>query len=213
LAYPRTIDNADCLSLPIEGPHTIGVSSLGPSGRKSDFSNYGLEQISVSAPGGWFRDGFGTPTYRTDGNQVLSTYPRGRLQAQGRVDAAGNVVAGFENSVFKSCNSDGACGYYAYLQGTSMAAPHATGVAALIVSRYGSKTPGGLTLDPDRVERILTRSAAQQACPASGVETYLNEGRDASWNAPCVGTPAFNSLYGHGIVDALAVVAGPFGRD
>jgi subtilisin family serine protease len=212
-AYPRTIDNADCLILPIEGPHAIGVSALGPSGRKADYSNYGLEQITVSAPGGWFRDYFGTPAYRTDANLVLSTYPRNVLQLQGRVDPEGNVVPGFENSVFKSCTAAGQCGYYAYLQGTSMAAPHATGVAALIVSRYGHRDRrGGLTLAPGRVASILTRSAAEQACPASGVETYRNEGRDASYDAPCVGTPSFNSLYGHGIVDALAAVAGPFGR-
>jgi subtilisin family serine protease len=33
------------------------------------------------------------------------------------------------------------CGYYQYLQGTSMAAPHATGVAALIVSAHGRHDP------------------------------------------------------------------------
>ena len=40
--------------------------------------------------------------------------------------------------------------YYQYLQGTSMASPHATGVVALIVSRYGHRDPvhGGLTLEP-----------------------------------------------------------------
>ena len=81
----------------------------------------------MSAPGGWFRDGFGTDTYRTDQNEILSTYPLNVLQSLGEVDADGNVVAGFENSVFKSCTATGACGYYAYLQGTSMAAPHATG--------------------------------------------------------------------------------------
>jgi subtilisin family serine protease len=137
------------------------------------------------------------------------------LQAAGQVDADGNIAPGFEDSVFRSCTAAGACGYYAYLQGTSMAAPHATGVAALIVSRYGHRDPahaGQLTLAPDRVERILTASAAQQACPASGGETYVPEGRSTEFDAPCTGTLAFNSFYGHGIVDALAVVSGPFGR-
>jgi hypothetical protein len=73
--YLRPTDNSDCVSLPSEGPHVIGVSALGPSEKKADYSNYGVEQISVGAPGGWFRDGFGTPTYRTNENEILSTYP------------------------------------------------------------------------------------------------------------------------------------------
>ena len=208
--YPRPVDNADCLVLPVEGPHAITVSSLGPSGRKADYSNYGTEQITVSAPGGWFRDGFGTPTFRTDANQILSTYPVNVLQAQGRVDADGNVVAGFETAVFKSCTAAGACGYYAYLQGTSMASPHAAGVAALIVSRWGKGSGANFRLAPDKVEKVLTESAFNQPCPAAGKETYIQEGRDVTWDAPCTGTFEFNSLYGHGIVDALAVVSGPF---
>jgi subtilisin family serine protease len=135
------------------------------------------------------------------------------LQSLGEVDAAGNVVAGFEDSAFKSCTADGRCGYYTYLQGTSMAAPHAAGVAALIVSRFGRPDPnhpGGLTLAPDRVKRILEASAAQQAC-AVAVESYANEARGPEYDAPCTGTLSFNSLYGHGIVDALAAVVGPFG--
>ena len=93
-AYPRPIDNDSCWDLPTEGPHVIGVSAVGPSGKKSDYSNYGTEQISVAAPGGWFRDGFGTDTYRTDGNMILSTYPKKVLQEEGSVDANGNIVAG-----------------------------------------------------------------------------------------------------------------------
>jgi lantibiotic leader peptide-processing serine protease len=47
---PRPVDNS-CLVLPTEGSHVISVSALGPLERKADYSNYGLEQTTVSAPG------------------------------------------------------------------------------------------------------------------------------------------------------------------
>ena len=37
--------------------------------------------------------------------------------------------------------------------------------------------------------------------------TYTHKGRDASYTTPCEGTPIYNGVYGHGIVDALSAVA------
>ena len=212
-AYLRTIDNATCLDLPAEGHHVIGVSAVGPTTAKADYSNYGVEQITVAAPGGYFRDGLGTPSYRTNGNQILSTYPLNVLQAQGRVDAAGNITpAGVAAGVMKDC--DGAtCGYYAYLQGTSMASPHVTGVSALAVSRFGVKDPrhkGSLRLAPWKTEFVLTEGAAAHPCPDPPLFSYVNVGRSAEFNALCEGTTEFNGFYGHGIVDAWATVTGAF---
>jgi subtilisin family serine protease len=207
-AFPRPIDNATCIDLPVEGNHVIGVSALGPTTTKADYSNYGVEQISVSAPGGYFRDGLGTPAFRTLANEVLSSYPRNVVLANGWIDAAGNLTpAGVAAGVVTYC-SGGTCGYYRYLQGTSMASPHAVGVAALIVSEWGKKdlAHGGLTLKPDKVNRILTRTAAEHACPSPPLFSYTDVGRPAEFDALCEGTTAFNGFYGNGIVDALAAV-------
>ncbi len=203
-AHDRVVTK-NCLDLPAEAPGVISVSSVGPSGTKSDFSNYGLGEVDVAAPGGWFRDFVGTPAYQTPGNLVLSSYPLGAAITQGLADANGDPVDDFS---VKYCNDRGVCGFYTYLQGTSMASPHAAGVAALIVDRFGRRTKGGgKSLAPDTVARILEASATDHACPAGGTEIYTDEGRTPDFNAICQGTTAVNGLYGEGIVNAARAVA------
>ena len=197
----RDVDNS-CLTMPTEGHHVIGVVAVGPSGRKADYSNWGSQQPIVAAPGGWFRDGFGTPSFRTVDNLILSAYPESLAILNGDLNPDGTPNNPF---VVRDCKAS-TCAYYQYLQGTSMASPHAVGVAALIVSALGThdRAHGGLTLSPRETRRVLLRTATNHACPVPPLISYIDVGRDASYDALCVGSARKNNIWGEGIVDALA---------
>ena len=84
---------------------------------------------------------------------------------------------------------------YAYAQGTSMASPHAAGVAALILSKYG-KIPAGA------VQAKLINTADPVPCPTNP----FNPGPPFNYSAICVGGTGYNGFYGHGQVNALKAV-------
>jgi lantibiotic leader peptide-processing serine protease len=200
----RAIDN-ECETMPTEAPGVLGITSLGPSERKAYYSDYGLEQADLSAPGGDIREGFGTPDYRNPANTILAPYPESVAIAAGELNPDGTPNTPF---VLADC-SRGDCAYYQYLQGTSMASPHAAGVAALVVASRGKRDrrTGGLTLAPDSVEKVLKRTAQDRPCPDPPLVVYPDPDLDDTYDALCEGTPELNGFYGEGIVDALAASA------
>ena len=155
-----------CLVLPAEAPGVMAVSAVGTERLKSYFSSYGLGVVDVAAPGGDSRQP--NPSVSTPANTILSTTFNTVTRTNG----------------------------WGYKQGTSMASPHAAGVAALALSAHPGLQPGALAA-------LVEGTAVPLPCPAGvynprpGFDQYLAE---------CTGG-ARTSFYGAGEVNAYNAVS------
>jgi len=170
----RTIHN-DCAVVPVEVPGVIGVTANGNLELKSFYSSYGLGSADVIAPGG---DSRLQLTAAAPNGRVLSTWPAAFPCTRKVVDPSGAV--------------------YCYLQGTSMASPHAAGVAALIASR-------GIT-NPGAVAAKLQNTADPIDCPPDLSIYAFFPAVDNGAPQVCQGTLDYNSFNGHGQINALSAV-------
>lgn len=153
------------IHLPSDCPNVLSVSATAPIGWATDplntfldnlasYSNYGQSVISVAAPGGDF------------------IYPGNESCL-----IAGLVRPCWVFDLVFSTGSHltpGVASYY-WSAGTSMAAPHVSGAAALIVGKYG---PG---IKPAQVEALLRKSADDLGKP--GQDDAYGAGRVNAYNA------------------------------
>ncbi|MBB2912925.1 subtilisin family serine protease [Streptosporangium becharense] len=196
--HDRKINNS-CLNVPAESEGVISVSAVGPTKRKAYYSDYGIEQTDLAAPGG---DEFDGGKEYDPAKGILAAAPENMLRAQGLITLSGVPKS---ESVVQDCRN-GTCAYYQYLVGTSMAAPHATGVAAILISRFGKPGKGGLTMKPAEVQRLLYSTAERRSCPSPRKYTYDIELLTKETHK-CEGSKSRNGFYGHGIVDAAKAAA------
>lgn len=120
--------------------------------------------ISATAPEGWNFDpssNYDVPSsYTTNGKSLVN------LAAPG---------GDFDISLFDGIVSTGSGGAFYFSSGTSMASPHAAGVAALIISKNGGP------MDPHEVEKQMINSADK--IDGNGTSVFFGKGRVNAFRA------------------------------
>jgi subtilisin family serine protease len=219
-AIDRDITNA-CVVVPLEVPSVVGVTSVGNRQQVDDnddpndylkayYSAYGVGVAEVTAPGGDFYYGRGADPGSQLNGLVLSTWPTGVPCGRSIKEDPGAPPFGATT--------------YCWLQGTSMAGPHAAGLAALIVSRFGDlDNPQNGKMRPGSVAAYMQQTADAQPCPtelpASGAPgtglagvPYSAITRLNGEPQECQGGESYNSWYGYGQINALRAVTHDAGQ-
>lgn len=162
----RDLDKDKSLTVfPAEMPHAVSISATAPRGWGADpsvsldnlasYSNYGRSGIDFAAPGGDFSYAF-----EPGGFDACTV-------------AGATRVCYVWDYVFSTgaVTPDGGIWWY-WSVGTSMAAPHAAGVAALIIGENGG------TMHPDQVKTEMMRRADDLGQP--GKDPIYGKGRLSS---------------------------------
>lgn len=185
----RDIKN-NCRVAPTEFAGALTVSATGPIGYPgydlwiADYSSVGMSRVDVAAPGGDYFRATGT---------VQDAIPAALTSTSDPIDGIWDFFDFLEQAVPYPAMTilDGET-RYGYLNGTSMASPHAAGVAALVKEQHPNWKPGA-------VKAAVQRSAQQLECPADWEPLGSGDERER-----CYGNNGRTSFFGHGLVDAAA---------
>jgi len=175
----RSVGN-NCRILPGELPGVLSVMATGPVGYPgytrniADYSSIGGD---LAAPGGDYFSATGTVQ-----DAVLGAMP-----------ANSSIYRSLDplNANYPGITTANGAASYAWINGTSMAAPHVTGVAALVIQQH----PGW---SPSAVAAAVRRTASPLSCPPDweplgpGDERLTCQG----------GADGHTSFFGAGLVDA-----------
>jgi len=178
----RVVKN-NCRVAPAEIPGVLTVSATGPIGVPdytmdiASYSSVGMGVVDVAAPGG-------------DYFAATGTVQDAVLAAMTSTDSAG-LWAAFAGLPFPGLTVTDGGARYIELNGTSMASPHAAGVAALVKQLH----PGW---GPSAIAAAVERSATKLACPDWAPLD------DTDFRFRCYGEAGRTSFFGEGLVDAAA---------
>jgi subtilisin family serine protease len=179
-AETRRVRN-NCRVAPAELPGVITVSATGPvgyPGYTTNIASYSTVGVDIAAPGGDYFSASGTVQ-----DAVLGAVPRESVIFEG-LDPYNRLFPGI------TITDQGAT--YVFINGTSMAAPHVAGVAALIREQHPRWSSGA-------VAAAVYRSATDLACPPDWEPLFEEDERYR-----CYGNRAHTSFFGHGLVNAAA---------
>ncbi len=154
-----------------DAPHVLCVSAVGPTraskiGTPEEdapafYTNYGATSISVAAPGG-------------NGSATATTWPWGKGNySYVWSDCSSTLIAGFDPDTGRPNTPCKDGGYIIGAVGTSQAAPHAAGLAALLISVTGESKSMEIRQNIEETSYL----------PTIFPQKYYGKGRIDVWNA------------------------------